>query len=409
MPSPSYHARPARGWLNDPNGIVHLDGRWHVFFQHNPAQARHGHIHWGHVSSPDLVTWREHPVAFGPQPGGPDRGGCWSGVFLAGAASAAVAYTGVGDGAGDTTVCVRYAVDEGLDGWSEPLVVATQPGAVGLLEMRDPYLFDWDGRRFALLGAGLEDGTPALLLYSCDDLQAWRFERVWLTPTDLPAGVETPADIWECPQLLEVDGQWVLALSLLAGGVLGDVVYLVGDLESAAGLPRYRVRGGGLVDTGPSMYAPQAVPDRDGPLLLGWVRQEGAPDDAPLDAVAGCLTLPRRLSLVDGALVSVVDPAVRRLAGDVVDAHDTLPQWAYLAITPDEPAAAPATVRLVGSGGSVLVAVDRATEVWLDGDVVEVYPAGAPAATYRVEGAAPWRLQLDDAAVRVRALEVRIP
>ena len=70
-----FHIQPAKGWTNDPNGMVFRDGRWHVFFQHNPAAAVHTDIHWGHVSSDDLVTWQEHSVAFGPVAGGPDQGG----------------------------------------------------------------------------------------------------------------------------------------------------------------------------------------------------------------------------------------------------------------------------------------------------------------------------------------------
>ena len=45
----SYHLRPARGWLNDPNGMTRTDGRWHVFFQHNPTAPVHGQIGRAHV------------------------------------------------------------------------------------------------------------------------------------------------------------------------------------------------------------------------------------------------------------------------------------------------------------------------------------------------------------------------
>lgn len=76
---PHLHVRPRWGWLNDPNGLCRVDGTYHVFFQHNPYEPVHGHLHWGHVSSPDLLRWTEHPLALVPQPGTPDAAGCWSG------------------------------------------------------------------------------------------------------------------------------------------------------------------------------------------------------------------------------------------------------------------------------------------------------------------------------------------
>ena len=75
-PTTSYHLRPHRGWLNDPNGMTFRDGVWHVFFQHNPASPEHRRIAWGHAVSDDLANWRLLPVAFGPTPGGPDSSGC---------------------------------------------------------------------------------------------------------------------------------------------------------------------------------------------------------------------------------------------------------------------------------------------------------------------------------------------
>ena len=54
---PRLHIHPERGWLNDPNGLCRIDGTYHVFFQYNPAAPVHDDIHWGHVSSTDLLNW----------------------------------------------------------------------------------------------------------------------------------------------------------------------------------------------------------------------------------------------------------------------------------------------------------------------------------------------------------------
>jgi beta-fructofuranosidase len=73
---PALHIRPARGWLNDPNGLCRIDGTYHVFFQYNPHAPVHGNVHWGHVSSPDLLHWQEHPPALLPRAGQIDAAGC---------------------------------------------------------------------------------------------------------------------------------------------------------------------------------------------------------------------------------------------------------------------------------------------------------------------------------------------
>ncbi|MEP6648433.1 MAG: glycoside hydrolase family 32 protein [Lapillicoccus sp.] len=399
-----YHIQPARGWINDPNGMVFRDGRWHVFFQHNPASAVHTDIHWGHVSSDDLVGWREHPVAFGPTPEGPDQSGCWSGVCVDLGDRVAAVYTGILTSAVDSTVCLRYASDPDLDTWSDPVVVATVPrlgpGEIGVREMRDPFVFTWDGRRWALLGAGLTDGAPALLLWACDDLEVWRFERLWLTGADPVLGRLAPAEIWECPQLVEVDGSWALLVSLWRENQLEHTVAAVGSMSSAPdGSPQLTMRGGGRVDDGRSLYAPQVGLDLDGPWFLGWVMQVGAPDEAPEDAVAGCLTLVRRLHITDDQVVSRVDHRQAASLGErvAVGADRTLPAYAQLAAGED-------AVTLLGT--ELTVTLQPGAQAWLDGEILETYAPDAPARTYRDPGTSAWRLAegATDAVVRhVRA------
>ena len=63
---PVWHLAPPRGWMNDPNGLCRVGGRWHTFYQHHPESDEWGPMHWGHASSTDLAHWEHHPVALAP-------------------------------------------------------------------------------------------------------------------------------------------------------------------------------------------------------------------------------------------------------------------------------------------------------------------------------------------------------
>ena len=108
--------------------------------------------------------------------------------------------------------------------------------------------------------------------------------------------------------------------------------------------------------------------------------------------MAGCLTLPRRLEPAGGGVAVVPHPALAALAG----ADERVP--------PDrlhEPLVLPlrARVRIAATGarvglraGDVAEPVGGDVEVWLDGEVAEVFRPGTVAATVRSPGCAPWSL-----------------
>ena len=74
---PQFHFSQKVGWNNDPNGMVWHEGKWHLFFQHNPTGRGHANMTWGHATSPDLVHWQQHPNKLFPKTMA--RGDCFSG------------------------------------------------------------------------------------------------------------------------------------------------------------------------------------------------------------------------------------------------------------------------------------------------------------------------------------------
>lgn len=72
---PLIHFAPRVGRMNDPNGLLYYNGKYHCFFQLNPYGLGVGNTHWGHAVSTDLFNWTERPYAVLPD----ENGVCFSG------------------------------------------------------------------------------------------------------------------------------------------------------------------------------------------------------------------------------------------------------------------------------------------------------------------------------------------
>jgi beta-fructofuranosidase len=399
---PALHIRPARGWLNDPNGLCRIDGTYHVFFQYNPHAPVHGDVHWGHVTSPDLLHWTEQPVALFPRPAGIDAAGCWSGCIVDDDGVPTAVYTANPDHAENAVVGLARS-DRTLTAWTQAdQPVVSTPDDAEIDEVRDPFLFTFEGRRYAVQGAGRKGGRPQLLLWSCDDLEHWVPLDPLLTADDPVAAEVAEADIWECPNLAYVDGRWVVLLSAWrwVDGThrLDGVRYLLGDLVPAGNGLRFTVTTGDRLDDGPAFYAPQLMVDEGRTLLWGW-SWELDRDFATLAQAgwAGSLTFPRELFVRDGRLGS--RPAAElaglrreRLAGDAAG---------IVALAFEIVASGSVTLELAdGTGASEVVraagSTDEPVRILVDGSMVEAFAGGRSTTTraYPTESSR-WQVSAD--------------
>ncbi len=282
---PKYHLTPPANWLNDPNGLIRWNDRYHVFYQYNPAGPFHNTIHWGHAVSDDLVTWADESVALSPSSTGPDRDGCWSGCAVDDDGTPSLLYTG-GNGR-DQLPCLATTDAPGLQTWDKYAgnpVIASPPADLDVLEtehwraeFRDHNVWRENGRWYHLVGTGLEDGGGAALLYTSETLTEWTYEGALLT-----GGRESGA-VWECPELIELGERRLLHVSDYE-----NVVYFLGTFAD----DEFTVESRGVLDHG-DFYAPQSLDDGDRTLTWGWL-PEARDVDAQWDAGwSGALSLPR--------------------------------------------------------------------------------------------------------------------
>jgi beta-fructofuranosidase len=302
---PQYHFLPPANWMNDPNGLIHWQGEYHLFYQHNPERATWGPMHWGHAVSRDLVHWTDLPIALAPTPGGADADGCWSGCAVDHDGVPTLIYTGVREGR--QRPCLATS-DDGLRTWRkhpDNPVIAEPPAGLEVLGFRDHCVWREGATWYQVIGSGVRGMGGMILLYRSPDLVHWEY----LGPACIGSEDET-GEMWECPDLFPLGDQHVLLISPIP---LGKTLYCIGTYADHHFTPHVR----GDLDPGGHLYAPQTMRDAQGRRLMwGWL-WEGRTREAQLAAGwAGVMSLPRVLTpRADGRLGMEPAPEIRALRG----------------------------------------------------------------------------------------------
>lgn len=283
-----FHFEPARGWMNDPNGLVYFQGKYHAFFQHNPHDVVWDTMHWGHAVSQDLIHWEELPIALFPDQPYENQGGCFSGSAIVKDNRLYLIYTSVGGG--KQTQSVAFS-DDGIHFEKYPHNPVISGCPQGYYNFRDPKISYFNGCYHLVIGAG-NSRIGQVLLYTSQDILHWEYQGVLYENRN-----ETPCI--ECPDFFPLGDRYVLSYSRMGTRRhKPGQIFVIGDFNGKQ-LVNYHVE---RPEQGPDFYAGQTLSDPTGRrIMIGWMwnwkRQAAA------GAVsAGALTLPRELSLQNDRL-----------------------------------------------------------------------------------------------------------
>ena len=310
---PAYHFSPAKGWMNDPNGLVYIEGEYHLFFQHYPDSTVWGPMHWGHAVSENLIDWQELPIALFPD----SLGYIFSGSIVYDEANSSglgsldapplIALFTYHDPKGEKEGSLifqnqglAYSLDKGKN-WIKYAEnpVLTNPG---IRDFRDPKITPIkhkDGKSSWVMSLAARDRVH---FYESNNLINWNFLG------EFGQGEGAHGGVWECPDLLTLtapDGsqKWVLLVSMNPGGPQkgSATQYFIGDFNKGVFTPDDSLIR--WLDYGPDNYAGVTwvnVPKEQNRVLwIGWMSNWDYAQVVPTFTWRSAMTIPREISLFE--------------------------------------------------------------------------------------------------------------
>ena len=310
---PRYHIVAPEGICLpfDPNGALYWKGRYHLMYI---VQTEQGHC-WAHISSRDLLHWRQHPLAL--EPGGVDTGVFSGGAFVDRTGVPTITYWGLGPDAG---ICTATSTDDELEVWTKaerPIIHQTESGQTVLPDgtpvgAADPSAIWWhDGHYYLLTGnllvqieywrkRGLaEHQGDTLYLFRSDDLVHWEYlhpfyqsRREWTRDDE--------DDM--CPDFYPLGDRHML---LFISHNLG-CQYYIGRYADDRFHPETHGR---MTWVDRAFFAPESLVDERGRRIMwAWIF-EGTPRAVQEAALwAGTMSLPRVLWLGDDKTLRMAPP-----------------------------------------------------------------------------------------------------
>jgi len=306
---PRYHFSPAKNWINDPNGLVYLQGEYHLFYQYNPFGTTWGHMSWGHAVSTNLLHWKHLPVAIEEyaNPATQDSTMIFSGTVVVDHANSAgfgvdamiAIYTSNVHKSGEGIAqhqSLAYSTDKGRT-WTR---YANNPILdIQRKDFRDPKVFWYEATKKWVMALVVPD-LFKVQFYESSNLLQWKLSGEF-------TGAGDTTRVWECPDLyqVKVDGtnemKWVLSLSGAhpQGSKFVGMQYFVGDFDGST-FRKDNDNKHQFLDFGKDFYAGivfNNLPDKR-TIMMGWLNNWTYANQVPTHPWRGAMSLPRELRLV---------------------------------------------------------------------------------------------------------------
>ncbi len=321
---PKFHFTAQKNWMNDPNGLVYLDGQYHLFYQHNPLGDTPGNIGWGHAVSPDLLHWTEQPMAI-----------AFANGIMAFSGSVVVDKQN-SSGFGINALIALFTAHHTTKALqAQHLAFSTDQGQtwrsydgnpvldIGQADFRDPKVFWHEPTQGWVMLVVLPD-QHKIQFYGSSNLKNWEFLSDFG-----PAGAT--GGIWEVPDIfmlqLEQQQHWVLKVDIGTGALHGGSggQYFVGQFDGI------RFTADSLktkwLDYGKDFYAALSFANLSGRhVWLAWMNNWQYAAQTPTSPWRGAMSIPRELSLrrtTDGVcLIQQPIPELQSLRGQHFSAQN---------------------------------------------------------------------------------------
>lgn len=332
---PRLHFTAPRNWINDPNGLIYYKGEYHIFYQHFPYAPCWGTMHWGHAITKDFIHFQDLPIALYPSKTY-DRNGCFSGSAIEINGKMYLYYTAIQylneqedyihiQQSGDD-ILASQALVISEDGYhfdnrkNKYLIIDTiKDETLGHdRHTRDPKVWKTKDNRICLIiGSKMRKDDRyygEALFYESEDGVHFHYKNRFID--------ESIGDMWECPDIFEIDNQWFMVFSpehIRKSQPENNAIYIPISFDEKA-CHVERIGDYSFIDHGLDFYAPQTFLDENGQrIMIGWLRMR---ETVKGEEWIGMLTMPRILTIQDQHLYQDVIPQIKQLFVKDVDTID---------------------------------------------------------------------------------------